>query len=124
MAPKARSPAFLERHVETVTALAFAPRGMRLASGARDAGVVVWSLGRDGQGDPIGAAPVADVVGALYWRAGWTRACRARRSGRDGLASERLLKHDRSRADCRAFAFVFSANPGPIRHPADKEGAP
>ena len=66
--PEGTRPGVLELHVQTVTALAFARRGMRLASGARDGGVVVWSLGRDGQGRPIGVAPVADVVGALYWR--------------------------------------------------------
>ena len=66
--PEGTRPGVLELHVQTVTALAFARRGMRLASGARDGGVVVWSLKRDGQGGPIGVAPVADVVGALYWR--------------------------------------------------------
>ncbi len=66
--PEGTRPGVLEHHVKTVTALAFARRGMRLASGARDGGVVVWSLGRDGQGYPIGSAPVADVVGTLYWR--------------------------------------------------------
>ena len=66
--PEGTRPGVLEHHVQTVTALAFAHRGMRLASGSRDGDVVVWSLGRDGQGDPIGAAPVSDVVGALYWR--------------------------------------------------------
>ncbi len=66
--PEGTRPGVLEQHAETVTTLAFAPRGMRLASGARDGGVVVWSLGRDGQGDAVGAAPVADVVGALCWR--------------------------------------------------------
>ena len=66
--PEGTRPGVLQHHVRTVTALAFARRGMCLASGARDGGVVVWLLGRDGQGDVIGAAPVADVVGALYWR--------------------------------------------------------
>ena len=66
--PEGTRPGVLELHVQTVTALAFARRGMRLASGARDGDVVVWSLRRDGQGDPIGAAPVADLVGGLYWR--------------------------------------------------------
>ncbi len=66
--PEGTEPGVLEHHVQTVTTLAFAPRGMRLASGARDGGVVVWSLGRDGQGDAVGVAPVADVVGGLYWR--------------------------------------------------------
>ena len=66
--PEGTRPGVLEHHVEAVTTLAFARRGMRLASGARDGGVVVWSLGRDGQGDAIGAAPLEDLVGALYWR--------------------------------------------------------
>ena len=66
--PEGTRPGVLEHHVQAVTTLAFARRGMRLASGARDGGVVVWSLGRDGQGDAKGAAPVADVVAALYWR--------------------------------------------------------
>ena len=66
--PEGTRPGVLEHHVRTVTALVFPRRGMRLASGARDGGVVVWSLGRDGQGHPVGTAPVADVVGALYWR--------------------------------------------------------
>ena len=66
--PEGTRPGVLEHHDDTVTTLAFARRGMRLASGSRDGSVVVWSLRRDGQGDPIGAAPVADVVGALSWR--------------------------------------------------------
>ena len=66
--PEGTEPGVLERHVQNVTTLSFARRGMRLASGARDGGVVVWSLGRDGQGDATGAASVADVAGALYWR--------------------------------------------------------
>ena len=66
--PEGTQPGVLEHHDDTVTTLAFARRGMRLASGSRDGSVAVWSLGRDGQGDPIGAAPVADVVAALYWR--------------------------------------------------------
>jgi len=66
--PEGTRPGVLQHHFQTVTALAFARRAMRLASGARDGRVVVWSLGRDGYGDPIGDAPVADVVGTLYWR--------------------------------------------------------
>ena len=66
--PEGTKPGVLEHHDDTVTTLAFARRGARLASGSRDGSVVVWSLRRDGQGEPIGAAPVADVVAALYWR--------------------------------------------------------
>ena len=66
--PEGTRPGVLEFHVKPVTTLSFAPGAMRLASGARDGGVVVWSLGRDGQGDPTGVALVAGVVGDLYWR--------------------------------------------------------
>ena len=66
--PEGTRPGVLEGHVQPVTTLAFARRGMRLASGARDGAVVVWSLQRDGGGDPAGDAFVADVVAELYWR--------------------------------------------------------
>ncbi len=66
--PEGTRPGVLIHHVQSVTALTFARRGMRLASGARDGVVVVWSLRRDGEGDPIGVASLADVVGSLYWR--------------------------------------------------------
>lgn len=66
--PEGTRPGVLELHVQPVTTLAFARRAMRLASGARDGGVVVWSLERDGDGDPEGIAVVADAVSELYWR--------------------------------------------------------
>ena len=66
--PEGTRPGVLEFHVQPITTLAFAPGAMRLASGGRDGAVVVWSLRRDGQGDPTGVALVADVVGGLYWR--------------------------------------------------------
>ena len=66
--PEGTRPGVLERHVQPVTTLAFARRGMRLASGARDGAVVVWSLQSHGGGGPVGAALVADVVAELYWR--------------------------------------------------------
>ena len=66
--PEGTRPGVLEHHVQTVTTLAFARRGMRLASGARDGGVVVWSLQRNGKGRPIGAAVLADIGAELYWR--------------------------------------------------------
>ena len=66
--PEGTRPGVLELHVQPVTTLAFARRAMRLASGARDGAVVVWSLQRDGEGDPIGDAVVADAVAGLYWR--------------------------------------------------------
>ena len=66
--PEGTRPGVLEFHVQPITTLSFAPGAMRLASGGRDGVVVVWSLRRDGQGDPTGVALVADVVGGLYWR--------------------------------------------------------
>lgn len=66
--PEGTQPSVLEVHVQPVTTLAFARRGMRLASGARDGMVVVWSLQDDGGGDPIGAALLEDVIAELYWR--------------------------------------------------------
>ena len=66
--PEGTRPGVLELHVQPVTTLAFARRAMRLASGARDGGIIVWSLERDGDGDPEGIAVVADAVSGLYWR--------------------------------------------------------
>ena len=66
--PEGTRPGVLDVHVRPVTTLAFAPGAMRLASGGRDGGVVVWSLKRDGHGNAQGAGTVDDVVSALYWR--------------------------------------------------------
>ena len=66
--PEGTRPGVLEHHVQPVTTLAFARRGMRLASAARDGAVVVWSLQRDGKGRPIGVAVLADIGAELYWR--------------------------------------------------------
>ena len=66
--PEGTRPGVLELHAQPVTALAFARRGMRLASAARDGTVVVWSLQSDGNGRPIGAALLAGTGAELYWR--------------------------------------------------------
>lgn len=66
--PEGTRPGALELHVRPVTTLAFAERGRRLASGGRDGAVTVWSLKRDGTGDPVGVAFVPGVVGGLLWR--------------------------------------------------------
>ena len=66
--PEGTRPCVLELHVQPVTTLAFARRGMRLASGGRDRAVVVWSLQRDGEGSPIGVAVVGGALAELYWR--------------------------------------------------------
>lgn len=66
--PEGTRPGVLELHTQPITTLAFPRRGMRLASGGRDGAVAVWRLRRDGQGEPIGAARMQDVVAAVVWR--------------------------------------------------------
>ena len=66
--PEGTRPGVLEFHVQPVTSLAFAPGEMRLASGGRDGGVVVWSLRRNGKGRPVGAQDVEGPVSKLHWR--------------------------------------------------------
>ena len=72
--PEGTRPGILEIHIKPVTSLAFAHRGRRLASGARDGSVVVWSLRSNGEGVPVGAGLVGgedampDVVSGVSWR--------------------------------------------------------
>ncbi|MDE2767254.1 MAG: WD40 repeat domain-containing protein, partial [Chloroflexota bacterium] len=66
--PEGTRPGVLDVHVEPVTTLAFAPGETRLASGARDGGVVVWSLRKNGHGGAKGAAVVEGAVADVYWR--------------------------------------------------------
>lgn len=66
--PEGTTPGMLELHVEPLTTLAFARRGRRLASGARDGSVVVWDVRRDGTGEPVGASLVADTISHVAWR--------------------------------------------------------
>jgi WD40 repeat protein len=66
--PEGTRPGVLDLHVQPITNLAFAHRGMRLASGARDGAVVVWALRSNGEGYVVGAAVVADVVAKVAWR--------------------------------------------------------
>ena len=66
--PEDTYPGVLRVHERPVSTLAFAYRGLRLASGGRDGTVVVWSLQDNGEGFPEGAALVEDVVAQLYWR--------------------------------------------------------
>ncbi|MDE2919050.1 MAG: hypothetical protein OXR64_04315, partial [Chloroflexota bacterium] len=66
--PEGTRPGVLDVHVEPVSTLAFAPGATRLASGARDGGVVVWSLRKNGHGGAQGAAVVEGAVAGVYWR--------------------------------------------------------
>lgn len=68
LGPEGTRPGALQLHGLPVSALAFARRGLRLASGGRDGAVVVWDLQEDGEGGPVGAALMDDVVAELYWR--------------------------------------------------------
>ena len=58
----------MEFHVQPITTLSFAHNGRRLASGARDGAVIVWSLQSNGEGGIVGAALVKEVVSKLLWR--------------------------------------------------------
>lgn len=66
--PEGTRPGVLQLHVQPLTTLAFARRGMRLASGARDGAVVVWGLQSNGEGGPVGAALVGELIAGLAWR--------------------------------------------------------
>ena len=66
--PEGTRPGLLELHVQPITKLAFANRGQRIVSGARDGSVVVWTLQDNGDGKPVGAALLADSVAGIAWR--------------------------------------------------------
>lgn len=66
--PEGTRPGSLELHTESISSLAFAKKGMRLASGSRDGSVVIWKLQQDGGGNPIGAAITTGLVSAISWR--------------------------------------------------------
>ena len=40
----------------------------RLASGSRDGSIVIWALGSDGEGHPVGTARLDPLVSGLVWR--------------------------------------------------------
>lgn len=66
--PEDTEPGVLELHDGPITTLAFARRGLRLASGGRDGAVVVWALNRSGSGQAVGAARLEAVVAKVLWR--------------------------------------------------------
>ena len=66
--PEGTRPGVLELHPEPITNLRFSSSKKRLASGARDGSVVVWSLRNDGSGEPIGVARLDALVSELSWR--------------------------------------------------------
>ena len=66
--PEGTRPGELELHSKPISSLAFAPKGLRLASGAKDGSVAVWELENDGQGRVIGAALLEGLVSNIVWR--------------------------------------------------------
>ena len=66
--PEGTRPGVLELHPQPITTLRFSSGKKRLASGARDGSVVVWSLRNDGSGEPIGVARLDALVSELSWR--------------------------------------------------------
>ncbi len=66
--PEGTVPGQLSLHTKSISSLAFSNLGMLLASGDRNGSIFVWFIRKDGQGDPLGAAFVDDLVGAIAWR--------------------------------------------------------
>lgn len=66
--PEGTTPGVLKLHVQPITKLSFSPRSRRLASGARDGAVIVWSLAHDGHGTVRGVGVVDDVIAGIAWR--------------------------------------------------------
>ena len=66
--PEGTEPGELAFHIKPISALTFAKKKRRLASGGRDGGVIVWSLNSDGNGGVSGGALVSDSVSQLIWR--------------------------------------------------------
>ena len=66
--PEGTSSGFLELNAEPISCLAFAPKGMRLASGARNGSIVVWGLRSNGEGDAIGTVLMKGIISAIAWR--------------------------------------------------------
>ena len=64
--PEGTTPGVLEFHKAPISSLAFSHHQRNLASGCREGGVVVWSLGRRGGG--LGGEPVNGSVENVYWR--------------------------------------------------------
>jgi WD40 repeat protein len=66
--PEGTSPLSLKLHKKPITTLAFAHRGMNLASGSRDGAVVLWDLKSENEESGLSETSVSDSVSKLYWR--------------------------------------------------------
>ncbi len=67
--PEGTTPLSLKLHTRPITSLAFANRGMNLASGSRDGTVVLWDLKSVNEESELSETNVSDSVSKLYWRA-------------------------------------------------------
>ena len=65
--PEGTSPLSLKLHTKPITSLAFANRGMVLASGSRDGTVVLWDLKSENEENGLSETSVSDAVSKLYW---------------------------------------------------------
>tara|TARA_Y100001968_G_scaffold309723_1_gene329836 strand:- start:742 stop:1821 length:1080 start_codon:yes stop_codon:yes gene_type:complete len=66
--PEGTVPGQLDLHAEPISSLGFSHQGMLLASSARDGSVLVWSIQKDGKGDPLGGAFSGGRVESIAWR--------------------------------------------------------
>ena len=66
--PEGTTPLSLKFHKNPVSSLAFANRGMNLASGSRDGSLAIWGLKNDDSGGDLCDTRVAESISKLYWR--------------------------------------------------------
>lgn len=80
--PEGTLPGVHQLHVGSISSLSFAHRGLRLASGGKDSGVVVWQLDAQGGGQPVGTAFAGSAVERIVWRPDDRALCALDASGR------------------------------------------
>ena len=68
LGPEGTRPGGLELHNRPISSLAFAPKGMRLASGSKDGSIAIWLLQKDGDGELLGATSLDTPISRLAWR--------------------------------------------------------
>ena len=66
--PEGTTPLSLKFHKNPITSLAFANRGMNLASGSRDGSLAIWGLNNDNQGGDLCDTRVSKSISNIYWR--------------------------------------------------------
>ena len=81
--PEGKAPQQLEGHKALCTALEFAPKSGRLASGAQDTGILVWETHRGSK--PVRYAFLEDEISKLAWHPDGKKLLAADTSGRVGF---------------------------------------